>query len=81
MRVQVLFFAAVRELAGVGMEHLEVEANTNTEQLRQILTERYPQVAELLPRCALACNGEYSNGIRELAENDEVAILPPVSGG
>ena len=38
-------------------------------------------LAELLPRCALACNGEYADGVQPLADGDEVAVIPPVSGG
>ena len=48
------------------------------------LQEQYPELERLLPRCALAVNGNYIAAERKerpLADGDEVAVLPPMSGG
>ena len=43
--------------------------------------ERGPVIADLLPRCAVAVNHEYATDDQPLHPGDEVAIIPPVSGG
>lgn len=60
---------------------LELEAGANTPAIVEALIKTYPQLATMLPRCALALNGEYVQGAALVAEGDEVAVLPPMSGG
>ena len=60
---------------------LELTAGSNTPAVVDALTETYPQLSTMLPRCALAVNGEYVHDVVGLAEGDEVAVLPPMSGG
>ena len=45
------------------------------------LRTQYPDLEALLPRCALSVNGEFADGEAPLKANDEVAVLPPMSGG
>ena len=63
--------------------HLEVAAGTHAPAFVNALQAAYPQLERLLPRCALAVNGEYMDCDCEaqLADGDEVAVLPPMSGG
>lgn len=82
MRLKLVLFAGAREAAGVAEAQLDFEeAELDTAALLVKLEAAYPKLAELLPRCALACNGEYADGVQPLADGDEVAVIPPVSGG
>lgn len=79
--VTVLFFAAAREEAETSRASLQLDAGSDTEALRALLAQRYPDLQPLLPRCALARNAEYVQSSEELRDGDEVAVIPPVSGG
>ena len=79
-KLKVVFFASSREAAGVAEAQIEFQGD-DTAALLRTLSETYPKLSELLPRCALACNGEYADGVQPLADGDEVAVIPPVSGG
>ena len=82
MRLKLVLFAGAREAAGVAEAQLDFEeAELDTAALLVKLEAAYPKLAELLPRCALACNGEYADGVQPLSDGDEVAVIPPVSGG
>ena len=67
--------------AGVAEATLTLETGTDTTGLLQVLGRTYPGLECLLPRCGLAHNGEYVRGVQPLAAGDEVALIPPVSGG
>jgi molybdopterin converting factor small subunit len=72
-------FAAAREAAGTGRDH--VEASTVDEVLA-IARDRYGQpFALVLGTSRVWLNGEPVTGDATVADTDEVAILPPVSGG
>ena len=60
---------------------LDLDSGVDTAMLLRVVAERYPSVAPLLPRCGLAHKGEYVHGTQALANGDEVALIPPVSGG
>jgi MoaD family protein len=77
--VRVRLFAALRELAGT----TEVEASGVTvEDLVVALSERYGERFEKVARAgSVVVDGERVRSDRALAEGEEVALLPPVSGG
>ena len=60
---------------------IDLAANSSTSTLVSELKSRYPQLEALIPRCALSVNSEYATGDVALANGDEVAVLPPMSGG
>jgi len=78
--VAVSFFAHVREQ--VGRKHLEVElpAGATVKDLWSELLARFPGLS-MGPRIRVAVNREYVDESRVLSDRDEVAIIPPVSGG
>ena len=81
MKIRTRLFASAREV--VGMQEVIVDAPegvTAADLLRQIV-EQYPALRRLAPSLKLAVNHEYAAGGRRLAEGDEVALIPPVSGG
>jgi len=78
--VTVKFFAAAADAAG--RRTLEVDWSGRTlAQLLEFLEQQYPNLARLAPVLSVAVNREYASGDRVLADGDEVALIPPVSGG
>jgi len=81
MQVKVLFFGMLREIAGREDEPVEVADGAALSDLYSALLQRVPQLQEFHHAIALAVNDEYSNEDTKLQEGDEVALIPPVSGG
>ena len=80
MKVKVLAFGIVKEI--FGSDSITVELNTipDTEHLRTLLEVKYPDLKRLASYM-LAVNEEYTQGSSVIQEGDEVAVIPPVSGG
>jgi molybdopterin synthase catalytic subunit len=81
MRIKVLYFATLRDRAGRREEGLDVPAGLSVGQLKDMLAQRSPALAEALPSALVAVNREYAFPEQSLEEGDEVAFFPPVSGG
>lgn len=81
MKVTVRLFGSLREAAGTRALELELPAGAKVEDLRHALQLRLPAAARLGPRVAVAVNQDLAAAGTVLAEGDEVALLPPVSGG
>jgi len=75
--MRILFFASVAEVTGTS-ETQNLNAGT-TDELRQKLQELFPGIEKL--KYTLAVNKEVVTGNLKLSESDEVAVLPPFSGG
>ncbi len=76
----VLFFARARDLAGV--DRIEITpAPANVGGLREEISRRFPSLTAFLTKCAIAVGNEFVSDDKALTESDEVALLPPVSGG
>jgi molybdopterin converting factor small subunit len=72
-------FAAVRQAAGTG--RAEVPGTTVAEVLEAAGARFGPDFVEQLACCRVWCNGEPAEADTPVGERDEVALLPPVSGG
>ena len=72
-------FATVRVAAGTGKA--TIDGSTVAEVLENASTEYGPEFAELLPVCRVWVNGQAADAETAVTANDEVALLPPVSGG
>ncbi len=81
MNVKVLLFAGLADLAGTRDITVEVAAGATVETLLQSIAELHPELARLLSSCFVSVNQEYAMPTQPLSSGDEVAILPPVSGG
>jgi molybdopterin converting factor subunit 1 len=81
MTVRVLLFAAARDLAGTDLATVALAAGATVAQLRAALGRDFPALAALLAKSALAVNHDFADDDRVLRESDEVAVIPPVSGG
>src|SRR5438270_5515371 len=81
MRVKVLFFGILRELAGKSEEWTETGSDRTVSDLFQRYAQRHETLREKRPSILFARNGEFTTPDSVLADNDEIAFLPPVSGG
>ncbi len=81
MRVRVLFFGVLKDLMGSAGESLELQDGATVADVLTHYEGRVPRIRALLPTVALSVNQHYSGPGAVLGDNDEVALLPPVSGG
>lgn len=81
MRVTVKLFARLRDIAGASefVRDLDGPA-TVTDLWRQLATE-FPAMASYERSISMAVNADYARRNQALSDGDEVAFLPPVSGG
>ena len=73
--------AAARELACASEIELQLGPAPTVRDARRALVEHCPLLGPLADRSLLAVNAEYADDARLLAAGDEVALIPPVSGG
>lgn len=78
--VKVLFFGAAADRAGTREDELQT-GETNLDELWAMIAGRYPELSPMRKNLAFAVNEEYARGDDRVAPGDEVAVLPPVSGG
>lgn len=81
MRVRVLFFGQLKEITGVAEEDAEIREGASVEEIFESYGRRFPRFAEFRASLAASVNQEYSPWHARLSPGDEVAFLPPVSGG
>ena len=81
IRVRVRLFAVQRELAGTREVTLELADGSDVEAVWAALAAAYPVLAPGRPSMRFARNGEYADPSTVVADGDEVAMIPPVSGG
>jgi molybdopterin converting factor subunit 1 len=80
MKINILAFGIAREICGAKSFELELPEQSDTAALQSMLQAKFPRLAGLAS-CQLAVNAEYAQAPTLLADGDEVAIIPPVSGG
>jgi molybdopterin synthase catalytic subunit len=81
MRVQVLFFGVLKDIVGRGEDALELQDGATLADVLSHYEQRVPKIREVLHTVALSVNQHYAGPGAVLGEGDEVALLPPVSGG
>ena len=81
MNVNVKLFAIARDRAGADSVSLELAPGATVSAAGRALVERLPTLADLEPRVAYAVNREYASRETVLRDGDELAVIPPVSGG
>lgn len=81
MIVRVLLFASLADRAGSASESIDVPPGTDVEGIWRRLTERHPSLAEIRYRPMAACDLSYAKWTETVDGVEEVAFLPPVSGG
>jgi len=81
MQVTVRFFARLRDIAGAPDLVRDVPAGATVEDLWERLAADFPAMAPYRGSVSVAVNAEYGRFTQAVAERDEIAFLPPVSGG
>jgi len=85
VEIKVLFFAKAREVIGQSTDTITVTSEVQTlQELTETIVNIYPQLQCLQKSFIVAHNQTYlcgQNQTIELKENDEIAIIPPISGG
>jgi molybdopterin synthase catalytic subunit len=79
--MRVLFFAQLKDATGCEAVDLPPPAPADADQLWKILTGKFPALAPHQKKIRLARNWEYADAHTFFSDNDEVALIPPVSGG
>lgn len=81
MLVTLRLFARLREITGKSELHLELPDGSDARALWNDLAREYPALSPYGASISCAINEEYAKFTTRLKEGDEVAFLPPVSGG
>jgi len=83
MQITVKLFAILRDQAGVSELYLELCEGATIDQARTVLVEKLPAISQWLHagRIAYAVNRSYAKPETVLQDGDELALIPPVSGG
>jgi molybdopterin converting factor subunit 1 len=79
--IRVLLFGAAADRAGTRQTELRVDDGVTLAEIWPLLAEKHPDLAPMRDTLAFAVNGEYARGDAGVSPGDEVAVLPPVSGG
>src|SRR5437588_194588 len=81
MQVKVLFFGMLKDIVGRAEEQLDLPGNAHLGGVFAHYAERFPRLREMSGSIVLAKNHEFADASSTVSEGDEVALLPPVSGG
>lgn len=76
-----MYFAQLRERRGAAADVLELPPDGDVAMALATIAKRYPEVAPHLPRAQVAVNQVVVVATTSLSDGDELALIPPVSGG
>ena len=79
--LHILIFAGLAEAVGASSVKLEIELPATVAEAKRAFAAAYPAAANRLADCFAAINQEYAGDAAVIRPGDEVAFLPPVSGG
>lgn len=81
MRVTVKLFARLRDITGAAEMGRDVEAGATIGSVWRGLVREYPELAAYEKSISSAVNADYARMTSAVSDGDEIAFLPPVSGG
>jgi molybdopterin converting factor subunit 1 len=81
MRIHLRLFSVAKDIAGFDEQICELGPDADTSVLLRHLVEAHPALADWKGTLRMAVNYEYVGPAQKLKDGDEVAIIPPVSGG
>ncbi len=81
VRVKVLFFGMLKDIVGRSEDHIEIADGARVESVFTRYARDFPRLSDLESSIVLACNHEFCDRYAAVREGDEIAFLPPVSGG
>ncbi|NKB69945.1 MAG: molybdopterin converting factor subunit 1 [Candidatus Latescibacteria bacterium] len=81
MKIRILSFAVCHEIIGNREVDIEIVENATVSTAIEELVKLYPALSGCKDSLAVAVNAEYADGSKILKAGDEIALIPPVSGG
>ena len=81
MKINVLFFAYLKDVVGKSKAQFEVENSLDVAGLKLKLVEMYPQLEEKIPNVIVSINQDFAFDADIIEDGAEIALFPPVSGG
>jgi molybdopterin synthase catalytic subunit len=81
MQIKVLFFGLLKDICGRAEDRLELPAAAPVRSVFDHYAAQFPALGNMAKSIVLARNHEFASSAELLADGDEVALLPPVSGG
>lgn len=75
------FFAGYKEAIGIEQVVIGLEEGSDVSNLLDLIKKKHPKLGELTETLVISVNWEYATYDTKLKDGDEVALLPPVSGG
>jgi molybdopterin synthase catalytic subunit len=79
--IRVLFFGQLKDITGCSQDRLELASGCTLHDVFEHYSARHPKLREMSGSIVLAANQQFASRDTVLGEDDEVAFLPPVSGG
>jgi molybdopterin converting factor subunit 1 len=79
--ITILYFARVKDITGVKKETMDLPPNTSIKKLLAKISLSYPDIKSILNVVKISVNYKMIDMNTILKDGDEVALLPPVSGG
>jgi len=80
MKIRILSFGIARDITGAGTIELHLPEGADLNILQEHLIRQYPAFKRL-SSLLFAVNARYATGDTKLRDEDEIALIPPVSGG
>lgn len=80
MKIKILAFGIIKDIFSSASIIIDIENNETIAELKQLLESQFPQLKQL-KSYLIAVNNEYALPDYKINEADEIAIIPPVSGG
>jgi molybdopterin converting factor subunit 1 len=81
VRIRVLFFGVIREIVGLQADTIEVADGARLETILETYSQQFPRFRAMTASTVIALNQQFAPPSAAVAEGDEIAFLPPVSGG
>ncbi|MCH8288373.1 MAG: molybdopterin converting factor subunit 1 [Candidatus Marinimicrobia bacterium] len=81
MKVKLLLFASLKDIAGRRDLEMELDDGSTLQQVTEKLASLYPEIGRMQNSVRIAINQEFTDENISLNNGDEIAFLPPMSGG